>query len=101
MKKPGAEYIGELLKKNQTLTDLNLSYIQFSDDSYQLIFKGLDKNNALEKLSLNSNKIAENGINFIAEGLKSNHLKELSLSLCNIGDIGTISLFNALHKNIS
>jgi len=89
--------IGDALKTNNTLETLYLFNNNITD--VQSIGEGLKTNNTLTRLSLSGNNITN--VQSIGEGLKSNNtLKTLTLSNNNITDDGGIqSIIDVLKTN--
>jgi Ran GTPase-activating protein (RanGAP) involved in mRNA processing and transport len=92
--KEAGEVLGNMLKGNSVLKELNLSgnrlgYINGGDAPgfAQGISKGLPDNGAMTKFDISSNDIRAEGGKALAEGLKGNQvIKELNFSVNNFGD---------------
>eukprot|EP01028_Stygiella_incarcerata_P014526 TRINITY_DN977_c0_g2_i3.p1 TRINITY_DN977_c0_g2~~TRINITY_DN977_c0_g2_i3.p1 ORF type:complete len:562 (+),score=135.21 TRINITY_DN977_c0_g2_i3:192-1688(+) len=114
----GAETIGEMLKRNTSLLELDLSWNQgLADEGFARIAKGLETNTSLKKLVLRDCFIGPVGAEGIREMLKKNaslvkldlteglemsrSLKELILSQCLIGMEEATILGEVLKKNNS
>src|SRR5687768_15581488 len=81
--------LAEVLKSNNTLTQLYLSTNQIGDIGGAAIGKALKVNHTLTKLYLGYNKIGDTGGAAIGEALKVNHiLTLLDLGENQIGDTG-------------
>ncbi|EGC35615.1 hypothetical protein DICPUDRAFT_87784 [Dictyostelium purpureum] len=121
-------YILNALKFNQTINDINLEGNPLGDQSIYDLYCLLINNNNIKYLDLQncdsknglvvignllanknsilglnwSNNDSNNCIDFLCEGLKNNNtLTSLSLSGCNIDELGAISLGEALKTNKS
>ena len=90
-----------LMNKDCKLTELNLSYNTFEDESVIKLAKALEKNKTLTKLDLSLNHISDDGMNALSNMIKVN--KTLTyLSLYDnyyITDIGLLSMLEALKFN--
>eukprot|EP01147_Barroeca_monosierra_P005799 gene5799-9025_t len=89
----GAEYLGELLTDNSSLTSLDLRSNQLGDDGVVALMKGIRKNKHLKELSVCSNNIGDTGADFIRQALDYNttlkfiELKENNISQALMNDI--------------
>jgi Ran GTPase-activating protein (RanGAP) involved in mRNA processing and transport len=125
----GVENLAQSLVNNNVLTELDLSYAGLHDSSAEQIafvlnstsitrlnlesnkftqccakaFSDLANNSKLQHLNLSGNTdFGDAGASAIAEGLKGNeHLQELYLHLCTIGNEGVSQLAIALRANTS
>jgi hypothetical protein len=88
----GLQYIVEAITTNTTLTELILRncYLQITDANGPALTEMLRRNNTLTVLDLSFNEaISDNAALVIVEGLKKNiTLKEMDLSYCGITDEG-------------
>lgn len=101
----GLKYLANSLKKNNSLTTLNLSRNNINEKSIKYVADILTKNSSLKNLYLSQNMIHSNGVLQIANALKINtSLKNLDLSVNYISSIGaeyisdTLLTFNNLKK---
>jgi Ran GTPase-activating protein (RanGAP) involved in mRNA processing and transport len=73
-------HLGHALKDNSNLTYLNLNYNNIGPDSLEAFAFGLSHNQSIQTLHLSHNKI-QSGVAYLGESLKCNQsLTELSLS---------------------
>merc|ERR1712130_481603 len=92
--------IGEILKINTSLTEINICSNEIGDKGAKSIAGALKTNTSLSDLALSNNKIGDEGAKAIGEGLKTNiTLKELYLRRNNISDAGAKSIVEALKIN--
>lgn len=89
------------LSKNTSLTSLNLSYAQITDEFITAMLPtSTTFGRNLTKLNLERNNIGNIGATAIAKALRFNHtLKWLSLYTNNIGETGATAIANALKEN--
>ena len=98
----GAEYIFDALKKNTSLTSLDLGGNNIGAAGAKYIFYALKENTSLTTLYLRDNNIGAAGAKYIADALKENtSLTTLYLSSNNIGDAGAKYIADALKENTS
>ncbi|KAF9904158.1 hypothetical protein EC991_002993 [Linnemannia zychae] len=91
--------LAEVLKTNNTLTTLDLSYNSIGPNGAQALAEAL-KINTLTTLDLQSNSIGDNGTQALAEALKTNNtLTTLDLYNNEIGPYGAQALAEALKIN--
>ena len=95
-----------LLRRNTSLRDINLSSNAFADCSMRCLLRGLSYNSTLFKMDLSGNVfgITEEDvwIGLFSEALHiKSSLEELRLVNCQIGDFGASELANALYENHS
>ena len=82
--------MAEMLKRNDTLTHLNLSSNDFLREGLISLCEGLTVNKSITYLDLSRNSFSnnQNGIG-LAEALKFNHtIKTLNLRGCNFSELG-------------
>ena len=93
--------LGNALKLNSTLTDLNIeNNSNFKTDGSNTIFKSLFSNHTLTKLNCSSCEINDGNCKIISNCLKVNKgLKWLSLSVNEITDVGFNLVMDSLTKN--
>ncbi|EAL62194.1 hypothetical protein DDB_G0290667 [Dictyostelium discoideum AX4] len=97
--KNGLACIGMLLSKNDSIVSLNWSNND-SNSSIDFLCHGLKLNNTLTTLSLSGCNIDELGAICLGEVLKNNNsIKYIDLSTNQIGDYGAISLANRLRNH--
>ena len=84
----GLQYIAEALTTNTTLTELSLYScgLKITEEGGPALTEMLQKNKTLSELNLSHNEvISDNAVSFIVEGLKKNiTLKTLLLYSCGI-----------------
>jgi Ran GTPase-activating protein (RanGAP) involved in mRNA processing and transport len=120
-----AEAIAEVLKKNQTLTCLQMSFNDINNPGFEALMNALSKNSGLltlditecgitsveglphtrnrtlTSLILDGNHIGKDSAS-VAEGLKRSFaLCTLSVSECELQDAGLIEVISALRSNSS
>ena len=94
--------IGDSLKYNKKLLDLNISQCQVTIEGAKIIAEGIRVNTTLQKLDISHNNIYDDGVISISECLKSNStLQELDLSLNRITHQGAAKLAEAIHANVT
>ncbi|KAN0023725.1 hypothetical protein ACTFIV_008112 [Dictyostelium citrinum] len=97
--KNGLACIGMLLSKNKSIISLNWSNND-SNNSIDFLCHGLKLNNTLTTLSLSGCNIDELGAICLGEVFKNNNsIKYIDLSTNQIGDYGAISLANRLRNH--
>ncbi|KAK5579747.1 hypothetical protein RB653_009433 [Dictyostelium firmibasis] len=97
--KNGLACIGMLLSKNDSIISLNWSNND-SNSSIDFLCQGLKLNNSLTTLSLSGCNIDELGAISLGEVLKNNNsIKYIDLSNNQIGDYGLISLSERLRNH--
>jgi Ran GTPase-activating protein (RanGAP) involved in mRNA processing and transport len=98
----GAIALASALEKNQSLTNLDLVCNQIGAKGGKAIASALKKNQNLISLILWDNEIKNKGAKAIASALKKNQsLTSLNLGCNNIGVEGAIAIAIALEKNQS
>ncbi|XP_022804757.1 NLR family CARD domain-containing protein 3-like [Stylophora pistillata] len=91
-----------VLMSNTSVTELNFSYNEISDDGAAALSECLKENTFLTKLDLSRNNIGHAGAAALAECLKKNtSLTKLNLSRNNIGETGAAALAECLKENTS
>ena len=98
----GVQYLSEMLKTNETLRELWLSYNEISDDGFkQLAYVLAHYNKTLKSLSLSMNKgITDISINYLIEIFKFNNtLKSLWIDSCNLTEHGKMKLREKIGRN--
>ena len=91
------------LVTNTSLTELDLSLcsIVVSENDGPVLTEMLRRNNTLQVLNLSWNILTESACHYIATGLKDNtSLRELDLSDCELNDLGVESLSTGLNDYI-
>ena len=99
----GLKSLCEALVTNTSLTELYLTHcsIVVSEDNGPVLTEMLRRNNTLKVLHLSFNILTESGCHYIATGLKDNTcLRELTLSRCGITDRGVESVSTGLNDYI-
>jgi len=92
--------IGELLKGNKVLTQLNLDNNKLGNKPIEYLSEGLRYNTALKELYLQSNNIGNDGAEAISRALKSNSsLSKLNLERNPISTEGGNAIAEALKVN--
>ncbi|XP_061612898.1 leucine-rich repeat-containing protein 45 isoform X2 [Phyllopteryx taeniolatus] len=102
LKSAGAEVLGKLLARNNTLTRLVLDWNALGvwDEAFPIFCEGLGSNSGLTHLDLRNNQINHRGMSALAQTLKRNSsLKVLDLRWNNIGLLGGRCLLEALQSN--
>jgi len=95
-----AKAIGEVLKSDTELTELNLNHNRIKDEGTRIITDALKNNIVLEKLNISYNAIGAEGAKAIGDMLKKNTpLKELNLYNNKIGDEGAKAISKSLETN--
>jgi Ran GTPase-activating protein (RanGAP) involved in mRNA processing and transport len=94
--------LGELLKNNSTLKELNLNNIVLGDEGLEALGSGLSNNRSLKVLTLCWGNVSDYGLKAFAPSLAENKdLFALSFYGCNIGDEGAKALGASLAHNRS
>ena len=99
----GANLFAEALKRNATLTTLNIGQNKISSQGVRLLAKVLKTNRTLTTLVLVNNHIGDKGANHLAEVLQVN----TTLTSVELGEhsgitpVGLKALQDALQKNMS
>ncbi|KAL9965588.1 hypothetical protein ACROYT_G029409 [Oculina patagonica] len=92
--------LAEALKVNATVTSLDLSFNNVSDQGAASLAEALKGNITLTRLDLSDNNIYDDGAADLAEALKANtNLTRLDLTDNRIGDHGATCLAEALKLN--
>ncbi|XP_077407150.1 leucine-rich repeat-containing protein 45 isoform X1 [Vanacampus margaritifer] len=102
LKSSGAEMLGKLLARNNTLTRLVLDWNALGvwDEAFAVFCEGLGSNTVLTHLDLRNNQINHHGMLALAQTLRCNScLKVLDLRWNNIGLLGGRCLLEALQSN--
>ncbi|XP_051927063.1 leucine-rich repeat-containing protein 45 [Hippocampus zosterae] len=102
LKSSGAEALGKLLARNNSLTRLVLDWNALGvwDEAFAMFCEGLGSNSVLTHLDLRNNQINHHGMLALAQTLKRNSsLKVLDLRWNNIGLLGGRCLLEALQSN--
>ncbi|CAF0933792.1 unnamed protein product [Adineta steineri] len=95
-----AQYLGDALQHNASLTTLNLQYNQIGDVGAQRLADALQHNTTLITLDFCHNKIGDVGARSLGSALQCNTtLTTLNIWCNQIGDIGTQHLADALQRN--
>ena len=95
-----ATALAEALKKNTTVTKLDICHNRIESAGAKALAEALKENNSLVELHLDENNIGPNGAKDLADVLLSNEsLKYIGLASNNIGDKGAIEIANALKAN--
>lgn len=96
----GAQWIGQGLAKNNTLTYLDLQSNYITDWGIKLIIQGLAQNTSLDSLNLNCNFINHEGAQLIGQWLTNRAMfTTLYLGRNKIGDEGVRFIMQGLTKN--
>jgi Ran GTPase-activating protein (RanGAP) involved in mRNA processing and transport len=91
----------EKLLANKNLTDLNLEDCKLQS-AMNFVAEGLKRNQTLTHLNLSGNNLKKAAINFLVEGLMGNQtLKVLNLNSNSFGDPPMIEICKFLNKNKS
>ncbi|TDG98422.1 hypothetical protein EPR50_G00219030 [Perca flavescens] len=104
LRSTGAEMLGKLLARNNTLRRLVLEWNALGvwDEAFSLFCDGLASNSVLTQLDLRNNQINHHGASELALALKRNTtVQVLDLRWNNIGLLGGRTLLEALQKNHS
>ena len=99
----GLKSLCEALVTNTSLPELVLydCSIVVSEDNGPSLTEMLRRNNALKVLSLSWNSVTDSACHYIATGLKDNtSLRELNLTNCDLTDRGVVSLSTGLNDYI-
>ena len=95
-----AKMLADALQSNTSLTYLNLSYNQISDEGVRVLASALRTHPSLKRLDLQGNQISDEGVKALANGLRTNmKLEYLSLESNQIGDDGVKALARSLQAN--
>ena len=98
----GAFFIAEGLKLNTSLQTLVLTQCGFSAEGAKFISGALEINASLKVIDLSDNKLGDTGVGYLADALKWNDsLKELYLEQCGMTDRGLELLVVAVTENKS
>ena len=90
----------DCLMNNSTLTELNLSSNEITDEGAKRLAEAIQVNTTLQSLDISHNTISDNGIFSISDCLKINStLCKLNLSSNKITDEGAIRVAEAIQVN--
>lgn len=104
LRSTGAEVLGKLLARNNTLRRLVMEWNALGvwDEAFALFCEGLSSNSGLIHLDLRNNQINHHGAAELALALKRNSsLQVLDLRWNNVGLLGGRSLLEAMQMNTS
>ncbi|XP_077357809.1 leucine-rich repeat-containing protein 45 isoform X2 [Festucalex cinctus] len=104
LKSSGAEVLGKLLARNNTLTRLVLDWNALGvwEEAFAVFCEGLGPNTALTHLDLRNNQVNHRAMLAFAQMLRCNSsLKVLDLRWNNVGLLGGRCLLEALQSNHS
>ncbi len=94
--------LGELLKNNSTLKELNFDHSVLGAEGLEALGSGLAKNRSLKDLVFYCSNVGDYGLKALAPSLAENKdLLTLSFYGCNIGDEGAKALGTSLAHNRS
>ncbi|CAG8616751.1 3814_t:CDS:1 [Ambispora gerdemannii] len=94
------KWLAKVLKKNQTLREVYLASNKIGVEGAKLLAKALKENNSLERFSIEQNRIGSQGAIAFAEMLKTNKtLKYIHFGGNNLGIGGTQVICEALKVN--
>ena len=104
MQNKSASYVVKVLcfcaKNNNSVKELNISYLDIANEEAKIIAKALQGNTVLQILDISHNSISDDGAVAISESLKNNNtLRELKMSNNEVSDNGIISFGKALQVN--
>lgn len=94
--------MGQMLKSNSTLTELNIAGCEIWTDGARSVADALKQNTTLLRLNVGGNEIGDDGVIAIVDAIKENYSSSLSvldLSDNNIEIIGAISIATMLTTN--
>ena len=98
----GAKAIGEALKSNKTLTNLDVRHNKIQSEGAKAIGRALKSNKTLTSLNLQSNEIEDEGMQAIGEALKSNRtLTSLVFGPREIGYAESRTREHLLDRNLN
>ena len=110
----GGRSLGRMLRRNSSLTDLNLSLNRLEDEGGRLLIDGLRKNSTLQNLNLSSNSLASQSTSVLTKVIEEtpqgysliktnensiNSLEEINLSSNNLSDNDILRLSKAVQMN--
>ncbi|XP_053623591.1 leucine-rich repeat-containing protein 74B-like [Plodia interpunctella] len=91
-------HLGEMLIKNTSLVELNLSGCRIGPPGVKRILAGLTSNRTLKILNLDKNELSDNGVQYIANAVFSGlAVQQLYLSYNKIGSKGAGALAEAFE----
>lgn len=91
-------HLGEMLKINSTLEELNMSGCKIKSSGAQRLLRGLARNWSLKILNLDKNELGDDGAEHVAKAVAwSLHVEELYLSYNRIEARGASALAGALE----
>lgn len=92
-------YIFDLIKRNSTITDLNLEKNEFGNGGMRQIYRGLRFNNTLKRLNLGKLQDRESALEILESLEKNSGLTEFDFDYCaGYEDVG-LALVKTLSKN--
>ena len=100
--KNGIALISTALQTNTTMTRIDITECNISDDGAESLARALTVNKTLQELNVRHNNISDTGIARIATALRTrNTLKKISIGRDTATDEGALSLAAALSANSS
>jgi len=98
----GIKHLSKSLRKNTTLTSLNLSGTKLQEKGTKVLSKALKENKFLNDLNLSGNYIGNEGIKLLTDSLEQNtSLKKLKLNGNKFNQSGALLIINFLKFNTS
>ena len=95
-------YIADAVSTNTTMTKLNISGCNMSDDGAESLVRVFAVNTSLQILYIINNDIGDNGVAYFATAFQTNNtLRALTIGGDNTTDEGALSLAEALEENSS
>jgi len=95
-----AQHLSEMLRKNNSLRELNLSRMKLTDEQFSIMLPALVFNDGLRSLYLSSNKLSCDGGTAVAKLLARRHdLTVVDLSSNKIQDVGARDIAHTLKQN--
>ncbi|XP_064621795.1 leucine-rich repeat-containing protein 74B-like [Lineus longissimus] len=96
----GGAHIGDMLKENHYMTDMNLAGNDLGSVGTAVIGEALGVNTCLSTLTLSENKIGDSDVRSLALGLQGNHvISFIDLSHNDIGEEGAKALASVLGSS--
>ncbi|XP_013382113.1 leucine-rich repeat-containing protein 74B [Lingula anatina] len=96
----GPYYISDMMRKNNTLTHLDLSYNDLTENDAMFIAFGMEGNFRISHLNLSHNDFEEGGAQYIGKALMENRsIETLNLSWNHIRRKGAVIIARALQSN--